>query len=96
MNRRQLAKNGFLALCGALLGKKVKLPVESPDVPIHLSGCTEGGSRLMPMDGYIKLRESRFNSLIANNKVLIEHASTEPIPPGWDFLNEPGEDVYDG
>ena len=26
MNRRELAKNGFLALCGALLGKKVKEP----------------------------------------------------------------------
>ncbi len=83
MNRRQLAKNGFLALCGALLGKKVELPVESPDVPIHLSGCTEGGSRLMPMDKIYIYRE-------------YPAASTEPIPPGWDFLNEPGEDVYDG
>ena len=81
MNRRQLAKNAFLGLCGALLGKKVTEPVESPDVPMQLSCCTEGGSRLMPMDRIYTYHE---------------HASTEPIPPGWDFLNEPGEDVYNG
>ncbi len=75
MNRRQLAKTGFLGLCGALLGKKVAEP------PVSLSCHTEGGSRLMPMDRIY---------------IYHEHASTEPIPPGWDFLNEPGEDVYNG
>ncbi len=82
MNRRQLAKNAFLALCGALLGKKVAEPVES------LSCHTEGGSRSMD-SVYIYANAVRRN-------LHREHSSTEPIPPGWDFLNEPGEDVYNG
>ena len=70
MNRRQLAKNGFLALCGALLGKKVAEP------PVSLSYHTEGGPCTMIPDHPTN--------------------STEPIPPGWDFLNDKGEDVYNG
>ena len=77
MNRRQLAKNGFLALCGALLGKKVEA-AEPPDAVIQLSYSTEGA--------HGTYRIIRFPDHPAN--------STEPIPPGWDFLNEPGEDVY--
>ncbi len=46
-----------------------------------LTASTEGGSRLTPMDKIYIYREYR---------------STEPIPPGWDFLNDPEEDVYDG
>ena len=69
MNRRQLAKNGFLALCGALMGKKIVEP------PISLTCGTEGGIYL-------------YREYAAG--------STEPIPPGWDFLNDPGEDVYNG
>ncbi|KKK52250.1 hypothetical protein LCGC14_3106840 [marine sediment metagenome] len=75
MNRRELAKTGFLGLCAALLGKKVAEPVKS------LTASTEGGSR--SMDKIYIYRE-------------YPAGSTEPIPPGWDFLNEPGEDVYNG
>ncbi len=77
MNRRQLAKNGFLGLCGALLGKKVVEPVES------LTASTEG---------------DKCETLNTNFIIFPNHPanSTEPIPPGWDFLNEPGEDVYNG
>ena len=32
MNRRELAKNGFVGLCGALLGRKVEGPI-TPDCP---------------------------------------------------------------
>jgi len=72
MNRRQLAKNGFLGLCGALLGKKVAEPVES------LTASTEGGPCTM----------IRFPDHPAG--------STEPVPLGWDFLNDKEEDVYNG
>ncbi|KKM18143.1 hypothetical protein LCGC14_1668730 [marine sediment metagenome] len=77
MNRRQLAKNGFLGLCGALLGKKVEA-AEPPDAVIQLSYSTEGGPCTM----------IRFPDHPAG--------STEPIPPGWDFLNDKEEDVYNG
>ena len=82
MNRRQLAKNALLGLCGALLGKKVEEPVESAAATIQLTCSTEGG-RWMPMDKIITY---------PNHPA----GSTEPVPPGWDFLNDKGEDVYNG
>ena len=42
MNRRELAKNGFVGLCGALMGKKAKEP-EPVGVPTTLwRTCTLG------------------------------------------------------
>ncbi len=38
MNRRELAKNGFLSLFGFLLGKKV----EEPEVSYTVTCCTGG------------------------------------------------------
>ncbi|KKM05809.1 hypothetical protein LCGC14_1750330 [marine sediment metagenome] len=78
MDRRQLAKNAFLGLCGTLLGKKVEEPVEPPGGPTS----TEGGhwTSMEPIVIY------------PNHPA----GSTEAVPPGWDFLNDPGEDVYNG
>lgn len=79
MNRRELAKNAFLGLCGALLGKKIKAPIEPPDAPVPLSHSTGYGK-------WIRIIVVRFPEHPAG--------STEPFPPGWDFLNDPEEDVY--
>ncbi len=77
MDRRQLAKTGFLGLCGALMGKKVE-KLTKPRFFISYSG--EGIKRVRTV--------IRFPDHPAN--------STEPVPPGWDFLNDPEEDVYNG
>ncbi len=77
MNRRQLAKNAFLGLCGALLGKKLEKPVEPA---LSLTYSTEGGKWVRTVIQYPPHPAG----------------STEPIPSGWDFLNDSGEDVYDG
>ena len=77
MNRRELAKNAFLGLCGALLGKKVEEPAGAG---LMLTVSTEGGKCTQ--------HTIRFSEHPAG--------STEPVPPGWDFLNDPEEDVYNG
>lgn len=77
MNRRDLAKNAFLGLCGALLGKKVDKPAEAA---LMLTERTEGGKCTQYVIQYPPHPAG----------------STEPVPPGWDFLNDPQEDVYNG
>ena len=88
MNRRQLAKNTFLGLCGGLLGKKV----EEPDVPANGLGVWSIMYTSGPDGKWQKCSEGVY-SLADGSEI---HSSTEPIPPGWDFLNDPEEDVYNG
>lgn len=94
MNRRQLAKNAFLGLCGALLGKKVKASVEDL-VGAEVMVSTWG------TDSNVTYHTYHITDTGECVKTVVQYpphpaGSTEPVPPGWDFLNESEEDVYNG
>lgn len=65
MNRRELAKKGFLGFCAFLAGKKVPDPLPSCGTESNVTYHTY-------------------------------RVACTDVPPGWDFLNDPGEDGYNG
>ncbi len=87
MNRRELAKNGFLALCGAFLGKSVKEPESEVTITCGTS-----------FDGTYHICHAAGSMDIAG----IALEDFRPVPGhdrlwhGWVQVADPEEDIYNG